>query len=185
ARAQVCVSAGNTGALMALGRSILKTPSGIDRPAIVRRIPSTRGRSYVLDLGANVDCTAAHLFQFDILGSLMVEAVEQKQHPRVALVNVGKEDIKGSEQVRLASHMLAASPLLNYVGYFEGAGIFNDVADVVVCDGFVGNVALQPAEGVIAMLSGLIGDSFRRHFYTRVLGFLARPVLRRFQNLSY
>ncbi len=183
ARAQVCVSAGNTGALMALGRSILKTPSGIDRPAIVRRIPSTRGRCYVLDLGANVDCTAEHLFQFAILGSLMVEVVEQKQHPRVALVNVGKEDIKGSEQVRLASHMLAASPALNYVGYIEGDGIFNDVADVVVCDGFVGNVALKTAEGVIAMLSGLIGDSFRRNFYTRVLGFLARPVLRRFQNL--
>lgn len=183
ARAQACVSAGNTGALMALGRSILKTPSGIDRPAIIRRIPSTKGRCYVLDLGANVDCTAEHLLQFAILGSLMVEVVEQKKQPRVALVNVGKENIKGNEQVRLASHMLAANPILNYVGYIEGDEIFKDVADVVVCDGFVGNVALKTAEGVIAMLSGLVSEAFNRNVYTRVLGVLARPVLQRFQNL--
>ena len=182
-RAQACVSAGNTGALMLLSRSILRTHPGVDRPAIVKLIPSLTNRCYVLDLGANVDCSAEHLCQFAMMGSALVEALEGKALPRVALLNVGEEDIKGNEQVRLASRMLAESDLVNYVGYIEGGDIFKTIADVVVCDGFVGNVALKSGEGVVEMVVGLVQHSFQYNWYSRLVGFLALPVIQRVKKV--
>ncbi len=147
--AQGCVSAGNTGALMAFGRSIIRMYPGIERPAIAKLIPpSLRGRCHVLDLGANVDSTAENLYQYALMGgSLMASAICRQSEPRVALLNVGEEEIKGNEQVRLASHMLAQCDTINYIGYVEGSDLFRDVADVVVCDGFVGNIASRPERG--------------------------------------
>ena len=150
--AQGCVSAGNTGALMAFGRSVIRMYPGIERPAIAKLIPSLRGRCHVLDLGANVDSTAENLYQYALMGSLMASAICNQPEPRVALLNVGEEEIKGNEQVRLASHMLAQCDTINYIGYIEGSDLFRDVADVVVCDGFVGNIALKTGEGVAGLL---------------------------------
>ncbi len=180
--AQGCVSAGNTGALMAFGRSILKMYPGIERPAITKLIPSLRGQCHVLDLGANVDASAENLYQFALMGSLMASAVSGIPEPRVALLNVGEEEIKGNEQVRLASHMLAQCETLNYIGYVEGSDLFRDVADVVVCDGFVGNVALKTGEGVAAMLIELIEKAFSSTFYSRLVGLLARPIIGRLMS---
>jgi len=177
--ADACVSAGNTGALMMLGRSIVRMHPGIERPAIIKLIPSLHGRCYVLDLGANVDATAEHLYQFAIMGSLTAELIEGKVEPRVALLNVGAEEIKGSEAVRLAGHMLVESATVNYIGYVEGNDLFRDIADVVVCDGFVGNIALKTGEGVAAMLMELLRSAFSRSLYGKIVGWLARPVLRR------
>ncbi len=177
-RAHACVSAGNTGALMAFGLSQLHTHPGIERPAIIKRIPSLRSACYVLDLGANVDASAEHLFQFAVMGTLMAQAIDQRQRPRVALLNVGKESVKGTEQVRLASHMLAGTDAINYVGYIEGNEIFEGAADVVVCDGFVGNVALKTGEGVAKLLIDLIRKSFRGSWYGRFIGLLAAPLVR-------
>lgn len=180
--ADACVSAGNTGALMLLGRSILRMCPGIDRPAITKLLPSPQGRCYVLDLGANVDSTAEHLYQFALMGSILVEALEGIEKPRVALINVGEEEIKGNEQVRLASHMLAECDGVNYIGYVEGGDLFTDIADVVVCDGFVGNVALKTGEGVAKMLHQALQNVFERSWYTRLLGKLIMPMLKRLMN---
>ena len=177
--AQGCVSAGNTGALMAFGRSLLKMYPGIERPAITKLIPSLRGQCQLLDLGANVDASAENLYQFAVMGSLMASAVSGIAEPRVALLNVGEEEIKGNEQVRLASHMLAQCETLNYIGYVEGSDLFRDVADVVVCDGFVGNVALKTGEGVAGLLIEMLEKSFTRDLYGRVVGFLAKPIIGR------
>lgn len=176
--AGACVSAGNTGALMLLGRSKLGMCPGIDRPAITKKLPSPKGGCYVLDLGANVDSTAEHLYQFALMGSILVEAMEGVDSPRVALINVGEEEIKGSEQVRLASRMLAECEGINYVGYIEGGDLFNDVADVVVCDGFVGNVALKTGEGVAKLLHQSLLNRFQSHWYTRILGKLMVPIFK-------
>lgn len=181
--AQGCVSAGNTGALMVFGRSILRMYPGIERPAITKLIPSLRGRCHVLDLGANVDATAENLYQYALMGSLMATAVNDLPEPRVALLNVGEEEIKGNEQVRLASHMLAQSDTLNYIGYVEGSDLFRDVADVVVCDGFVGNVALKTGEGVAGLLIEMLEQAFTRNLYGRLVGWLARPILGRVLKL--
>lgn len=177
-RAHGCVSAGNTGALMAFGLSLLQTHPGIERPAIIKSIPSPRGSCYVLDLGANVDASAEHLFQFALMGTLMAQAIEQRERPRVALLNVGHEAVKGTEQVRLASHMLSASDAINYVGYIEGNQLFEGAVDVAVCDGFVGNVALKTGEGVANMLMTLIRQAFRNSWYGRLVGLLALPLVR-------
>ena len=158
--AQGCVSAGNTGALMAFGRTIIRMYPGIERPAIAKLIPSLRGRCHVLDLGANVDSTAENLYQYALMGSLMASAICSQAEPRVALLNVGEEEIKGNEQVRLASHMLAQCDSINYIGYVEGSDLFRDVADVVVCDGFVGNIALKTGEGVAGLLIELMEQAF-------------------------
>lgn len=174
-----CVSAGNTGALMLLGRSILGMCPGIDRPAITKKLPSPSGNSYVLDLGANVDSTAEHLYQFALMGSILVEVMEGVDSPRVALINVGEEEIKGSEQVRLASRMLAECEGLNYVGYIEGGDLFSDVADVVVCDGFVGNVALKTGEGVARLLQQSCIQMLNARWYTRIMARLMMPLFRR------
>lgn len=182
-RAQGCVSAGNTGALMAFGRTILRMYPGIERPAITKLIPSLRGRCHVLDLGANVDASAENLYQFALMGSLMSSAVNNLPEPRVALLNVGEEEIKGNEQVRLASHMLAQCDTLNYIGYVEGSDLFRNVADVVVCDGFVGNIALKTGEGVAGLLVELVEQAFQRNLYGRFVGWLARPIMARLLRL--
>lgn len=177
-KAHACVSAGNTGALMALSRFVLKTLPGIDRPAMVAAIPTQRGYCQLLDLGANVDCTAEHLYQFAVMGSVAAEALGVVR-PRVALLNVGTEDIKGNQQVKLAASLLQAAPGLNYIGFVEGDGLYRGEADVVVCDGFVGNVLLKSSEGLALMIGERIERLFRRNVWSRLVGGLARPVLSR------
>lgn len=175
--AQACVSAGNTGALMVLGRAVLRTVPGIDRPAIISAVPTLRGHSYMLDLGANVSCSAEHLLQFAIMGSLLVQAVEGVAAPSVGLLNVGQEEIKGNEQVKLASRLISEHGELNYIGYVEGDDIFSGRADVVVCDGFVGNIALKGSEGLANLIRDKVRASFSSGIYRRILGVLARPIL--------
>ncbi|KAA6186320.1 phosphate acyltransferase PlsX [Thiohalocapsa marina] len=179
--ADACVSAGNTGALMATARFVLKTLPQIDRPAIMSAIPSVDGHTHVLDLGANVDCTAEHLFQFAVMGSELVKAVEGVEHPRVGLLNIGAEEIKGNDQVRGAHELLSASSL-DYVGYVEGDGIYTGGVDVVVADGFVGNVALKSSEGVAKLLAHMLGQHFRKNFFTRLAALVAMPVLSAFKR---
>ena len=178
--ADACVSAGNTGALMATARFVLKTLPGIDRPAICTTLPTVRGQTRVLDLGANVDSKAEHLLQFAVMGSVlaMVNGVER---PRVGLLNIGEEDIKGNEQVKGAAHLLANSDL-NYVGFVEGDGIYLDDIDVVVCDGFVGNIALKSSEGVAKLVHHFMSQEFKRNPLTRLAGLIALPVLRAFSR---
>jgi glycerol-3-phosphate acyltransferase PlsX len=176
--ANACVSAGNTGALMATSRFVLKTLPGIDRPAICTTLPTIRGHTRVLDLGANVDSKAEHLLQFAVMGSVLAE-VNGIRRPRVGLLNIGEEDIKGNEQVKDAAQLLAASDL-NYIGFVEGDGIYLDEVDVVVCDGFVGNVALKSSEGVAKLIRHFMTQEFKRNPLTRLAGLLALPVLRAF-----
>ncbi len=175
-KAHACVSAGNTGALMALSRFVLKTLPGIDRPAMVAAMPTRGGYCQLLDLGANVDCTAEHLYQFAVMGSVAAEALGVVR-PRVALLNVGTEDIKGNQQVKLAAGLLQAAPGLNYIGFVEGDGLYRGEADVVVCDGFVGNVLLKSSEGLALMIGERIEGLFRRNVLSRLVGLMARPVL--------
>lgn len=180
-QAHAAVSAGNTGALMATARFVLKTLPGIDRPAIIKAIPTRKSDVRVLDLGANIDCSAQNLFQFAVMGSVFAQQVDHIESPKVALLNVGQEEIKGNEQVKEAARLLSASPL-NFIGYIEGNGIFEDVADVVVCDGFVGNVSLKVIEGLAKMISGTIKEEFNRNLLTRISGLVALPVLRNFKK---
>jgi len=172
------VSAGNTGALMAIARFVLKTIEGIDRPAICTALP-TRGDGVtrVLDLGANVDCTAEDLYQFAVMGTVLARDVAGIAHPRVALLNVGEEEIKGNDEVKRAATLLAASSL-NYVGFAEGNDIFEARADVIACDGFVGNVALKATEGVARMIGHYTREAFQANWRTRIVGLFAAPVLR-------
>jgi glycerol-3-phosphate acyltransferase PlsX len=180
-RAQACVSAGNTGALMALSRYVLKTLPGIDRPAMVTAIPTTRGPCYLLDLGANVDCSAEQLYQFALMGVVAAEAAGVL-NPRVALLNIGTEEIKGNQQVKLAATLLQQAVALNYIGFIEGDGLYRGEADVVVCDGFVGNVVLKSSEGLAAMIGARIETVFRQSWRSRLVGALALPLLRRLKN---
>ncbi len=175
--ANACISAGNTGALMATARFVLKTLPGIDRPAIATVLPTIRGHSYVLDLGANVDSGAENLYQFAMMGSVLAQAVDNIPQPTVGLLNVGQEEIKGNEQVKRAAALLATSGL-NYVGFVEGDDIYKGTVDVVVCDGFVGNVALKTSEGVSKMISHYMREEFKRNLLTRIAGLIALPVLR-------
>ncbi len=175
--AKAAVSAGNTGALMATARFVLKTLPGIDRPAIIRTLPAVRGRTHVLDLGANVDCSAEQLVQFAIMGSILVTAVEGKERPRVGLLNVGQEDIKGNETVKKAAELLRASHV-NYVGYAEGNDIYTGDFDVVVCDGFVGNIALKTSEGLAQMIWQFMRQEFTQNWGRRLGGLVAAPALR-------
>jgi phosphate acyltransferase len=180
--AHACVSAGNTGALMAISRFVLKTLDGIDRPAIATVLPNMkRTNTYVLDLGANVDCTAEHLLQFGIMGAMLVAAVEHKERPTVGLLNIGTEDIKGNEAVKQAAGLLRGSGL-NFVGNVEGNDIYKGSVDVVVCDGFVGNVALKASEGVAAMLTTTMREEFSRNPLTKMAALIAMPVLRAFRD---
>ena len=180
--AHAAVSAGNTGALMAISRFVLKTLPGIDRPAIATVIPTMRAtRTYVLDLGANVDCTAEHLLQFGVMGAMLVAAVEHKEQPIVGLLNIGVEDIKGNETVKRAAELLRGSGL-NFIGNVEGDDIFKGTCDVVVCDGFVGNAVLKAVEGVLQMMSRNLKEEFARTALTRLSALAAMPVLRAFRN---
>ena len=179
--ADAVVSAGNTGALMATARFVLRTLPGIDRPAICSPIPSKTGHTHVLDLGANIDSTAEHLHQFAIMGSELVRAIDKIENPAVGLLNIGQEDIKGNEQVKAANRLLKEGHL-NYIGYVEGDDIFGDRVDVVVCDGFVGNVALKTIEGLAKMLAGMLKQQFTRNWATKVMALIAMPVLKAIQK---
>ncbi|MDH4192418.1 MAG: phosphate acyltransferase PlsX [Betaproteobacteria bacterium] len=180
--AHACVSAGNTGALMAISRFVLKTLPGIDRPAIAPVLPNMLGtNTYVLDLGANVDCTAEQLMQFGIMGAMLVAAIEHKERPSVGLLNIGSEDIKGNEMVRRAADLLRKSGL-NFHGNVEGDDIYKGTTDVVVCDGFVGNVALKASEGVAQMITGALREEFGRGPYSKLVALLALPVIKRFRR---
>lgn len=175
------VSAGNTGALMAVSRFVLKTLQGIDRPAIATTLPSHNGSTYVLDLGANVDCTAEHLLQFAIMGSALCSAIEHKEHPSVGLLNIGEEDIKGNDVVKQAGELLKNSGL-NFYGNVEGDDIYKGTVDVVVCDGFVGNVALKASEGLAKLIAEVLRREFKKNLITRLAGLIALPVIRAFKR---
>lgn len=176
-RAQACVSAGNTGALMATARFVLKTLPGIDRPAIISELPTLQGRTRVIDLGANVDSCAEHLFQFAVMGSALIQAVDKKERPKIALLNIGVEEIKGNDQVKRTAHMLAECNLLNYVGYVEGDHFYSGQVDLVVCDGFVGNVALKASEGLAKLMLEGLRESFTRSIPAKIAGLIAMPAL--------
>ncbi|TSE18713.1 Phosphate acyltransferase [Tepidimonas alkaliphilus] len=185
-RADAAVSAGNTGALMAIARYVLKTLDGIERPAIATQIPNvTGGATTMLDLGANVDCTAQHLLQFALMGSALVAATTERARPSVGLLNIGEEVIKGNEVIKRAGQLLreaAARGDLHFYGNVEGNDIFKGTTDIVVCDGFVGNVALKTSEGLAAMVGSLLREEFERSAYSRLVALLALPVLRRFKR---
>ncbi|MDD5034773.1 MAG: phosphate acyltransferase PlsX [Methylococcaceae bacterium] len=179
--ADACVSAGNTGALMAIAKFVLKTIPGIDRPAIIAIVPSLHGHTHVLDLGANVDCTAEHLRQFAIMGYELVKAVENIPDPKVGLLNIGEEEIKGNEQVKQAVKLIADSHI-NFIGYVEGNDIYTSDVDVVVTDGFIGNVALKSSEGLAKMISVELKKAFSENLLTKLAGVIALPVLRAFRK---
>ena len=175
--AHACVSAGNTGALMAISRFVLKTIAGVDRPAIATVLPNMKaGFTYVLDLGANVDCTPEQLMQFGVMGAMLVAAVEHRERPTVGLLNIGVEDIKGNETVKRAAELLRASGL-NFYGNVEGDDIYKGTTDVVVCDGFVGNALLKASEGVVRMIVEFLRAEFKRSAWNKLSALLATPVL--------
>ncbi len=180
--ADACVSAGNTGALMATARFVLKTLPGIDRPAIATFMPSLKGPVLMLDLGANVDCTAEHLLQFAIMGSMLAAVVNHKERPTVGLLNIGEEEIKGNEMVKQAAELIRASHLINFYGNVEGDDIYKGTTEVVVCDGFVGNVSLKSAEGLAKMISTLLRQEFGRNLLTKLAGLIALPVMNAFKR---
>lgn len=180
--ADACVSAGNSGALMAISRFVLKMLEGIDRPAMASQLPNQRdGRTILLDLGANVDCEPQHLLQFAVMGSALASVLENVERPLVGLLNVGEELIKGNDTVKQAAELLRASTL-NFHGNVEGDDIYRGTTDVVVCDGFVGNVALKTSEGLAQMLGGFIREEYERHIFTRMMALLSMPVLKRFKR---
>lgn len=179
--ASACVSAGNTGALMAIARYVLKMLPGIDRPAIASFLPTNKGQVCMLDLGANVDCNAEHLLQFALMGTALVYAIERKDNPTVGLLNIGSEDIKGNEVVKQAAGLLRQSDL-NFYGNIEGNDIFKGLTDIVVCDGFVGNVALKTTEGLAQMLGSFLREEFKRNVFTKLTGLIATPVLNAFRR---
>ena len=180
-KAQACVSAGNTGALMATARYVLKMLPGIDRPAIASSLPSQKGTTYMLDLGANTDCTAENLLQFAVMGAMLVSSVTGNQKPSVGLLNIGSEDMKGTEVVRQAGELLRRSHL-NFYGNVEGNDIFKGTTDVVVCDGFVGNVALKTAEGIAQLMGRFLTQEFKRNWITKSMAFVSLLVLNRFKK---
>jgi glycerol-3-phosphate acyltransferase PlsX len=179
--ADACVSAGNTGALMAISRFVLKMMPGVERPAIASMVPTVRGRCCVLDLGANVDCTAVHLLQFAVMGAALYSIVEKVERPSVGLLNIGEEDIKGNEVVKQAGELLKASGL-NYYGNVEGYDIYKGTTDVVVCDGFVGNVFLKSSEGLARMLAHYLQEEFRRNIFTKLVAVASMPVINTFRR---
>ncbi|OGT31520.1 MAG: phosphate acyltransferase [Gammaproteobacteria bacterium RIFCSPHIGHO2_12_FULL_35_23] len=178
--AQACVSAGNTGALLATARFVLKTLPGIDRPAIIGMLPARNKEGYVrmLDLGANIKATEEHLFQFAVMGSVLTKAIEGIKSPRVALLNIGEEEIKGHEEIKAAAVMLHANSEINYIGYVEGNDIFSDMADVIVCDGFAGNVALKSIEGLANFIRSVIYKAVKKNIWTKLLALIAAPVFK-------
>lgn len=181
--ADACVSAGNTGALMATARFVLKTIPGIDRPAIISTLPSIFGHTHILDLGANVDCTAEHLYQFAIMGEEVVKAVDNIDRPKIGLLNIGEEDTKGNDQVKAASKLLEGSSL-NYIGYVEGNSITAgpEKVDLIVTDGFVGNVALKSIEGAAKMVGTKLKEAFSQNLWTKFAALVAIPVIKKFKE---
>ena len=179
--ADACVSAGNTGALMAISRFVLKMLPGIERPAICAPLPTSKGHTHMLDLGANVDCAPEHLLQFGIMGAMLVSAMEHTDRPTVGILNIGEEEIKGNETVKAAADLLRASDL-NFIGNVEGDGIYKGDADVVVCDGFVGNVALKTSEGLAQMLGSSLRSEFKRNWLTKIAALIAISVLNNFKE---
>jgi glycerol-3-phosphate acyltransferase PlsX len=186
-KADAAVSAGNTGALMAIARYVLKTLEGIDRPAIAGQFPNAKGgATTMLDMGANVDCSPQHLLQFALMGTALVSVLKGDENPTVGLLNVGEEDIKGGENTKKTAELLrsaAKSGDLNFYGNVEGDDIFHGTVDIVVCDGFVGNVALKASEGLASMVSGFLKKSFSVNIFTKIAGFIAYPALSGFKKL--
>jgi len=182
-KADACVSAGNTGALMATARYVLKTLPGIDRPAIITALPNMQGTcTHVLDLGANIDTAPEHLFQFAVMGSVLTQAVDNLPNPRIGLLNIGQEEIKGNERVKEAAKLIASSSNINYIGFVEGDDIYKGNVDVVVCDGFVGNVALKTTEGVAKMISHYVKQSFTQNWLTRLAAIVSLPIINNLRN---
>ena len=179
--ADACVSAGNTGALMSIARFVLKTISGVDRPAIMSAVPTLKGPTHVLDLGANIDSKPSTLLQFAIMGSIAVQNTENIDNPSVGLLNVGTEELKGNEKSQQTSELLKNSSL-NYVGFVEGDDIYKGNIDVIVCDGFEGNIALKASEGVAKMFSHFIKKSFTKNFFTKLVSILVKPVIKDFRS---
>lgn len=179
--ADACVSAGNTGALMATARFVLKTLPGIDRPAICTAVPSLHGHTHILDLGANIDSSAEQLYQFAVMGAALVEAVDGDQAPKIGLLNIGAEEIKGNQQVKDAASLLNNSKL-NYIGFVEGNDIYTSDVDVVVCDGLIGNVALKSTEGVAKMIAVNLKAEFMRNPLNKLRGLISKPVLSAFRE---
>ena len=177
-----CVSPGNTGALMAISRHVLKTVPGVDRPAIIKAIPSTHGRCYLLDLGANINCSADNLVQFAVMGSLMCGAVEGIESPRVGLLNIGEEESKGEDVVREAAARLRDIPAVNFIGFVEGDGIYQSEADVLVCDGWVGNMVLKTSEGLARFVAQMIGEAFRKDLAAMAAALVSDPVLKKLRE---
>ena len=186
-KADVAVSAGNTGALMAIARYVLKTMEGIDRPAIAGQFPNAKGgATTMLDMGANVDCSPQHLLQFALMGTALVSVLNGDENPTVGLLNIGEEDIKGGENIKKTAELLrsaAKSGDLNFYGNVEGDDIFHGTVDIVVCDGFVGNVALKASEGLASMISGFLKKSFSINIFTKIAGIIAYPALSGFKRL--
>lgn len=180
-KADAIVSAGNTGALMATAKFVLKTLPGIDRPAIMKTLPSMTGHTHMLDLGANLDCSADMLYQFAVMGAVSTAAVENKSNASVGLLNVGSEDMKGNAQVKEADALLQGSDL-NYIGFVEGDDIYKGTVDVVVCDGFVGNISLKTSEGLAKMITQYIKEEFSRNIFTKLAALVAMPVLNAFKK---
>lgn len=183
-----CVSAGNTGALMATAKFVLKTLPEIDRPAIVYAIPclsyetKEMGSFYMLDLGANVNCSSEQLFQFGIMGSILAENIKNKQRPSVALLNIGEEEMKGLDNIKQAAKMLYNCDAINYIGYIEGNNIFSAKADVVVCDGFAGNIALKTSEGTAKLITAIMKETFNQNIFSKIAGLFATPVLKNLKH---
>ncbi len=180
-KADACVSAGNTGALMAIARFVLKMLPGIDRPALCTTLPAINSHTHMLDLGANLDCTPEHLEQFAIMGSTLASAVDNINTPRVGLLNIGAEEIKGNEQIKQAGKLLEQCDI-NYIGFVEGNEIYSEEVDVVVCDGFVGNVALKTSEGLAGMVAYYLMQEFKRTVIGKLIGLLALPIIKSFKQ---
>ncbi len=180
--AHACVSAGNTGALMAIARFVLKTHANIDRPAIVTTVPTIHGSCHLLDMGANVDCTAEQLFQFAVMGSILSEVHADIQSPKIGLLNIGEEEIKGNEQIQAAHARLLAADSLNYTGFVEGDGIAQGEVDVVVADGFVGNIALKTMEGTGRLVAHFLKQAATETLLTKILTLFAYPMLKKFKQ---
>ena len=179
--ADACVSAGNTGALMATARFVLKTLPGIDRPAICSTLPAIQGHTHMLDLGANVGSDPDHLLQFAVMGSTLVQAMDNNPKPSIGLLNIGSEEIKGDATIKAAAKLIASHTELNYYGFVEGDDIFKGTVDIVVCDGFIGNVALKASEGVAKMMGHYIKEEFTRNLPSKLAGLVAKPVLNSFK----
>ena len=180
-KAQACISSGNTGALLAISKNSLKTIPTIDRPALMTSIPTKIGFVYILDLGANTLCSAEQLTQFALMGSTVAKEIKNIDKPRVGLLNIGQEDIKGNESIRDAS-LLISKTSLNYIGFIEPTNIVEDIADVIVTDGFTGNIVIKSMEGTVNLVSDYIREAFGYNFYNKLIGLMAKPVLRRFKT---